>query len=183
MEHLTMTPIFTLNLTSQKLGRISVEPFTFGQSVPIRDLKQLEEVTGPAVVYIVGHAIPNGLRDANDNIISEEQIARQLDAREGETLIIFDVCFAGALEEISGFRWPDDRIGRIYSCENYERTWNGDPNHQSLFSVELNRALPAYIKRDCFTGLDKTLQAAFGGLQTPVVRVDDSLLPPSTFFR
>jgi hypothetical protein len=183
MEHSTMTThIYTLNLTSLKFGLIGVAPFTFGQYIKLTDLEQLQEETGAAVVYIVGHAIPNGLRDAKDNTMSEEQIARQLDARKGKTLVIFDVCFAGALEEIEGFRWPDDRIGRIYSCKSYERTWNGDPNHQSLFSVELNRALPDYVKRDSFDGLDKTLQAAFGGLQTPEVRVSEPLRP-STFFR
>jgi len=171
-----MPPVYTLNLSSPTFGIISLEPFSFGSPVPIVYLDQLGEVSGPAIVYIVGHAVPNGLRDKDDGIINEAVIARKLNARKAPTLVVFDVCFAGTLEQIPGVEWSRD-IVRIYSCKPYERTWNDGPTRQSLFSVELNRALPNCIRENSFNDLASILTTALGGLQTPEVYAGPDLRP------
>lgn len=177
------TTIYTWDLSNRKFGIIELADPAFGKRNPIATLDDLPE-SGSIVVYIVGHAVPNGLRDQTGNIVPEKTIAERLARRTGNTLVMFDICFAEAFEKIDDFKWPD-RIGRIYSCREYERTWhNGDtlpPPRQSLFSRELNRALPACIASDSFSDLEASLIAAFGGLQRPRIVVKPPLRP-STFF-
>ena len=156
---------------------------TFGIPTPINDLSEIPSSL-PAAVYIVGHAVPNGLRNLKGQLVDEGTVARQLVSRDANTLVIFDICFAEAFEQIPNFNWPD-RIGRIYSCLKHERTWhNGDelaPARQSLFSRELNKAMAPCIAVDSFDSLQSSLITSFGDLQTPLVTVKPPLRP-STFF-
>jgi len=177
-EKKDMPTIYVRNVSTPDKP-ITIAPLSFGSPVvPIAGFDELPR-TGPAILYIVAHAVPDGLRFGK-TLIREEELAKALEYRKGQpTLIIFDACFAKSFSKIPDFQWPA-KFGLIFSCLEHERTWgsggeSGAPL-QSLFSSALDKAINDCLLRGSFAGLQAALVAAFGGIQNPFVEASDDLL-------
>lgn len=179
-------PVYTLNLSEEGVEKIQIAPLEFAdppiviqQSVGAWPIS-VEQVSvfgelpreGALILYILGHAVPNGLKFGPQNlIISEAAILKELTAVRGDaaTLVILDACFAQSFEAIAGGAWPA-RFGLIFSCGAFERSWHsGAPVRQSLFSDALNRAMKECRRRGSSAPLEGELSATLGKLQVPVV--------------
>lgn len=173
-----MPPIHVLN-TSAGDTAISLVPLTFGSPIVVETGFDRLPRSGPAILYIVAHAVPNGLLTADGQIMTEQKLLEKLQYRKGlPTLLIFDACFAKSFSKIPDLTWPSS-FGLIFSCLEYESTWNeavpGSPR-QSLFSRAIDSALNAYRANRDLPGLKDALIKTFDGLQNPYVQASDALL-------
>jgi hypothetical protein len=171
-----MVPISIYN-TSSEADPIHLAPFVFGA------VTDQFPATGPAVIYIVGHGVPNGLATSDGFVIPEANVASGLiNSRSSQdkpdTLVIFDTCFSESFRLIDRKAWPEN-FGLIFSCREYERSWHtgGEgPARVSLFSIALAKALKACVDNGSFAGLQQSLRDDLNPIQTPVVDASDALL-------
>jgi Caspase domain len=173
-----MPTIYVRNVTSNP-KRIRDPQFTFGTSVEIKAFDELPQ-NGPAILYILAHAVPNGLRVENSKILKELTLAKELlAARKSQpTLVIFDACFADSFDDIPDFTWPEE-FGLIFSCLAHERSWNDEVDEstsESVFPQALDAAISVCRRAGSFEGLKDALLSSLTAPQTPVVRASDALL-------
>jgi hypothetical protein len=173
-----MTPIY-VRIVSTETTPITVAMFTFGS--PIHLISEFDQLpkSGPAVLYIAAHAVPNALRRKDGGLLSEEDLFKELEGRAGlPTLVVFDLCFAKSFSKIPSFPWPAN-FGLIFSCLEHERTWSRDldaKSRQSLFSEAFNTEVNLCIAKRDFSDLQSNLVARFDGIQTPFVEASQALL-------
>jgi hypothetical protein len=145
------------------------------------DLAHIPESDEPLILYVVGHAVPNGLIDANGVTLSEKDVAAQIRAkRDGKpTVIVWDVCYAGSFLDIEGCEdWRDEYV-HVFACQDYELTWH-DEKGTTQFSQELQRAVAELKRKGDWTWdmLEDTLQQQLGTLQIPdIVKCDHAPQP------
>jgi len=173
-----MAPIYVRNVTTSN-KHIEIAALDFGCSVTtINEFDELP-LKGPAILYIVAHAVPDGLRIGTSGIMTEAALAKALEYRKDQpTLVIFDACFAKSFSDIPNSPWPST-FGLIFSCLEYERTWSSGGENAprvSLFSEVLNKAMKDCIGCGSFEGLQAALVLALGGIQNPFVQASDELL-------
>jgi hypothetical protein len=186
-----MTPICILNLThSDAQQNIQPAPLSFGApQTTIRDPGAIPN-DGPLILYIVGHAVPNGLLgDPNNRVLKEEDLATDIQRKRGSypTLIIWDVCFAKSFLAIPRVDWSNNYV-HIFSSQSYERSWHtgqtaGKPPRQSIFSTELEGAIITCKREGTLTwrALEGQLRAQLGQLQKPAISPQEGP-PPQLFF-
>jgi hypothetical protein len=179
-----MSPILcVLNLSNASTGRglspVVDLPFdyltmqtTHPELIPTDD--------APTIVYVVGHAILDGIRmtqgkkPGEDVTLSEEAFAATVQARrqDNKTLMIWDICHAKSFLKIANRHWPDN-YGHIFACQAHERTWHTGPSttppRQTHFSMELRDALKALQGKVAWPALEDRLQKQLGRLQTPEI--------------
>ncbi|HMJ54956.1 MAG TPA: hypothetical protein VK540_22930 [Polyangiaceae bacterium] len=144
---------------------------------PIKDPAAIPE-TDPLVLYVVGHAIPNGLfvtaaPGAAATRVSEAVVAHAIAARRGNqpTLVIWDTCFAASFLAIPNFTWTDNFV-HMFSCQAHERSWHsGGVDKVTLFSDKLKAALVVCREAGActWTALEDELRKQLGNLQTPQI--------------
>jgi len=136
----------------------------------------------PLVLYIVAHAVPNGLIDANGETIQEIEVAKLIQQKRGDlpTVIVWDVCFAGSFLDIPGCAdWSSNYV-HIFACQDFERTWQKKGVTQ--FSEALKAALDALPSEKDWERLDAELQKQLGTLQTPDIIAGADAGMPADFF-
>jgi hypothetical protein len=164
--------IATWNL-SDKNDAINTSVLTFGSSTPILALEELRGKAEPLVLYILAHAIPDGLKTGPNTLLDEATLVRELLHLRGQqpTVVIFDMCFAESFESIAQVTWPDTFV-RIYCCKKHERTWHtGETRErrQSIFSGHLNKTILECRQLGDYSQLQAKLGKIYSGLQTPVI--------------
>jgi hypothetical protein len=173
-----MPPIY-VRIVSTEAKPISITMLTFGNPVTlISGFDQLPR-SGPAILYIVAHAVPNALRLENGQLFDEKALAEALQYRAGlPTIVVFDACFAKSFSQIPEFSWPA-KFGLIFSCMEHERTWGRDldtKSRQSLFSEAFNTEVNLCRAKRDFSDLQSNLVTHFDGIQTPFVQASEALL-------
>lgn len=180
-----MAPILCiLNLSNASAGRglrpIVDLPFDF-PSIKTRFPELIPTDKNPTIVYVVGHAILDGIRmtegrrPGQATTLSEEAFAKTVQSRrqDNKTLMIWDICHAKSFLKIADRFWPAN-YGHIFACQEHERTWHTGssttPARQTRFSVELKEALAALDgKVSEWSALEKQLQKQLGRLQRPEI--------------
>jgi hypothetical protein len=175
-----MPMTFTLlNLTSNPQApsaKLEIDPRLGTPTSPVINDPASIPTDDPLILYILGHAIPNGLMGPKGTIPEADLFAQIEQKRRGrKTLLIWDVCFAESFLVIAQqARWPDNYVN-IYACQGYERTWNnGNLSHrnwESLFSKELANALAKYdpLPPPSWDDLQADLRQQLAGVQTPQI--------------
>jgi hypothetical protein len=135
-------PIYLVNLSSTRSrGRAPLTVAFSNHST--YSISQLP-ANSPAIVYLVGHALPDVLFDG-DRQIREDDLAKNLfDQRhDARTLIVGDVCYAESL--FDKIKPQSQYWAYVPSCAKHELSWHdGDANggrNETRFSRAFARAL------------------------------------------
>lgn len=158
------------------LNAVDIDPITAPDQVPEDD---------SLILYIVGHAVPDGLVTADGETLDEATVATAIRSRRGKrpTLIVWDVCFSRSLLQIDGLdSWTANYV-HIFSCQSYERTWHTGKTSQgprrTLFSTELRKALGAMRGSGAleWNALQAKLREQLDSIQRPEIVTSGSLQP------
>jgi hypothetical protein len=150
------------------------------------DLEHISEVAY-LILYIVGHAVPNGLIDQKGQTVSEATVAAEIRRKRGNkpTVIVWDVCYAASFLDIpEGREWSTNYV-HVFACQDYELTWHAK-NGTTQFSQELQLAV-SELNREKKTPdwdwnrLEDKLQDQLGTLQIPDVVFDEGAPSPASF--
>jgi len=172
-----MATLCILNLAnSRSPGRVDADINKFADlSAPNRigTPGDIPVSDAPLVLYIVGHAVPNGLIDTNGDVLDEVELAKIIREKRDDkpTLIVWDVCFAKTFLQLADSgRWPDNYV-HVFSCQEYERTWHAGKKdgRKSFFSTAFRQACQEKTGKPTWDGIQERLREAFGSIQTPEV--------------
>jgi hypothetical protein len=139
-------------------------------------------IRGPLILYIVAHAVPDGLIDANGETLNEKAVADAIRATRDEwpTVIVWDVCFAESFFKFSGYEEWGPQYVHIFACQEFERTWQ--KNGFTQFSEALENALGILPDKNDWDLLEAELQNQLGTLQTPAIVAGVEAGVPTDFF-
>ena len=185
-----MSMSFCLLNMSSPSKRLNIDP-ALGQLVESINSTTDIPARDPLILYIVGHAVPDGLMvpggpdDANGTTISDAVVAEEIRAKRGaqNTLIIWDVCFAKSFLQTSGAQSWGPNYVHIFACQSYERTWNAgpssSPSRKTSFSTGLQQTLANQTSQAplSWDSLNVQLNAHFAGLQTAEIYTTGTLRP------
>jgi hypothetical protein len=193
LESAMKTSFYVLNLTSPE-RTITTKLIGVAKSNEIRTLSDIpgaEEAPGRVVLYVVGHAVPNGLIGASGAVLPEADVATAIQKRRGyaPTLIVWDVCFAKTLLEITGAAPWTDNFVHVFSCQSYERTWHLGPasrldsseERPTMFSMQLTDAVRALGSGASWEMLESELRKRLSPIQRPEITPKPSFLQPADF--
>jgi hypothetical protein len=192
------TSFYVLNLTAlnettrnKKLTAKLVGVDKANQISSLSDIPDVATTPGALVLYVIGHAVPNGLIGPNNAILPEADVAKTIQKRRqySPTLIVWDVCFAKSLLEITGAAPWTDNFVHIFSCQSYERTWHLGPpsslesskDRPTLFSIELSAAVEALPVNASWEMLEAALQERLSPAQRPEIKPKPPLPQPADF--
>lgn len=163
---------YLLNLSNKK-NKLTIDP-GLGKFEPLTDPTQIPAGPEGMTLYIIGHAVPNGLFDGQGRSWPETVIAEEIRKKRDEkyTLIVWDVCFAQSFQQIGDTgSWPPNKYVHIFSCQAHERTWHSPKageTAETLFSAELAKALGGEKLAD-WEVLQARLREQLGNLQKPTI--------------
>jgi hypothetical protein len=191
------TAFYVLNLTDPE-KTITAKFAGVEKRHQIRKLSDIPDAatSRQMVLYVIGHAIPNGLIGPDNAILPEAEIATAIQRRRGyaPTLIVWDVCFAKSLLDISGAPAWTSNFVHVFSCQPYERTWHlGPPSttddgsrppsgeRPTGFSIELASALGALEPGASWETLESALRERLFPVQRPEITPKSSMRLPADF--
>jgi hypothetical protein len=184
------TSIYVLNLSgSATPARLQLDPGLFpllgGSPSTIAAVGDVPDKDA-LILYIVDHAVPNGLAVGGGGILPEAVLAKAIrDQRKAlPTLLIWDICFAKSFLVIPSIEPWGDNFVHVFSCAAHERTWHtgkaAAPPMQTLFSTELRKAMETLRLRGGsfeWAAVENELQSQLRPIQTPTVTPQTSLQP------
>jgi hypothetical protein len=172
-------PIYVVNLSSTSCtGRT---PLTI--ALPTYTSYSINQLPsdGPAVVYLVGHALPDVLFDG-DQQIDEDKLAESLfrQRRDARTLIVGDLCYAGSLYD--KLKTQSRHWAYLPSCAEHELSWHAGraQQNETHFSRVFAEAMPKTWHS--WGELEAYLQERTRSFQTPRCLPSSPEIAVSDFF-
>jgi len=185
------TPIYVLKLNGPTSGTASAAaPAPDKTLVGTSERNDLNNIpaTGNLILYVVGHAVPDGLIDAEGEIVTEASVAKAIREKRNDkpTVIVWDVCYAASFLDAPDCKEWGSQYVHIFACQDYELTWHGSDG-TTQFSQELLLAVTALNRGQktqnewSWDALEDKLQTQFGTLQIPDVVASKGAPSPRDF--
>jgi hypothetical protein len=196
-----IAPIYVLRLTRPSANKARILRSAIYDKANAKDIlfqdiidnKHQDFAKGSIILYIVGHAIPDGLFDETGKLLPEQVVAEAIKkVRDGDgksTVIVWDVCYATSFLHIDDGASNDARkqwganYVHVFACQDYELTLFRDDG-TTQFSEQLVDAVDQLNRLKSndwkWSDLEARLQEQFGTLQTPdIVWTEEAKGPPA----